>query len=103
MDDSAARQKAQGHVEREHARGGDSEQDARQRLLEGRDVKARVCAHECSGLEASLTVPTQERCEQGGEGNERVREARKGVAGLKDQMNRNVEVNTTIDVIGNVV
>lgn len=34
----------------------------------------------------------QEKYERGGEGNERVRDARKGVAGLKDQMNRNAEV-----------
>lgn len=63
------RERARDHRERD---AGDH--DARQKLFEGRDSKAR------------------EKYERGGEGNERVRDARKGVAGLKDQMNRNAEL-----------
>jgi hypothetical protein len=43
-------------------------------------------------LRAILPTCLQEKYERGGEGNERVRDARKGVAGIKDQMNRNAEV-----------
>ncbi len=53
------------------------------------EIRPRLMALTCA-----CRSPTclQEKYERGGEGNERVRDARKGVAGIKDQMNRNAEV-----------